>query len=126
MARDRDQRFQTAEEFAQALERYLVEERIMVARSSTGQLLKRVLGERIQQRREAIKRANQVLRTGGQPSLPEISGDISLGDLSMPFASLSGVSELSGSTDAGTSDVHRVIQHCGSNALRATCRSRTR
>ena len=107
LARDRDQRFQTAEEFAQALERYLVEERIMVARSSTGQLLKRVLGERIQQRREAIKRANQVLRTGGQPSLPEISGDISLGDLSMPFASLSGVSELSGSTDAGTSDVHR-------------------
>jgi serine/threonine protein kinase len=105
LARDRDQRFQTAEEFAQALDHYLVEERIMVARSSTGQLLRRVLGDRIQQRRDAIKRAHQVLRGGGQPSLPEIAGDIPLAEVSVPSASLSALSELSLTTDAGTSDV---------------------
>jgi len=92
LARDREQRFQTAEEFAQALDHYLVEERIMVARSSTGQLLKRVLGDRIQQR---------------QPSLPEIAGDIPFGDLSVPSGSLSGMSDLSLTTDAGTSEVHQ-------------------
>ncbi len=114
LARDREQRFQSAEEFAHALDHYLVEERIMVARSSTGQLLKRVLGERIQQRRDAIKRANQILREGGQPSLPEISGDIPLGDFSVPSASLSGLSELSLTTDAGTSDVQRGPGSLGS------------
>jgi serine/threonine protein kinase len=126
LARDRDQRFQSAEEFSQALERYLVEERIMVARSSTGQLLKRVLGERIQQRRSAIKQAHQTLRVGGQPSLPEIAGNISLTDVSVPSGSLSGLSELTGTTGGGTSDVHQGPGSLGSTPGPAVSAARPR
>jgi serine/threonine-protein kinase len=57
LARDVEHRYQTADELRVALERYLVDERIMVSRSSVGQLLRRVLGTRIEQRRDAIRDA---------------------------------------------------------------------
>jgi serine/threonine-protein kinase len=57
LERDVARRFQTAEQMQKALEAYLVEERIMVTRAGVGQLAKRVLGERIKQRRIALRHA---------------------------------------------------------------------
>ncbi len=57
LERDVNRRFQTAEQMQKALEAYLVEERIMVTRAGVGQLAKRVLGDRIKQRRVALRHA---------------------------------------------------------------------
>lgn len=65
LERDVDKRFATAEALQQALDRYLVAERILVSHAGVGGLAKRVLGERIQARRAAIRVA---LRKLGQPS----------------------------------------------------------
>lgn len=55
LERDVDRRFQTANELRAALEGYLVEELILVSHAGVGALVKRVLGPRIQQRRDAIR-----------------------------------------------------------------------
>ena len=47
LARDLKRRFQTAREMSEALERYLVADRVMVSPASVGQLVRRVLGSRI-------------------------------------------------------------------------------
>jgi serine/threonine-protein kinase len=59
--RDIDRRYQTAEEFRDALEGYLVEERILVPAAGVKGLLKRVLGSRIEQRRQQIRGAIKAL-----------------------------------------------------------------
>ncbi len=62
LERDLDRRFQSAKELQDALEGYLKSERIVVARSGIGSLLKRVLGTRIEQRRKAIRAALKVVQ----------------------------------------------------------------
>lgn len=57
LERDVNERFQTAAEFRDALEHYLKEERIMVSPAGVGQLVKRVLGPRIEQQRQALREA---------------------------------------------------------------------
>ena len=57
LTRDVNERFQTAAEFRDALEQYLKEERIMVSPAGVGQLVKRVLGPRIEQQRQALRDA---------------------------------------------------------------------
>jgi serine/threonine protein kinase len=57
LARNVSERFQTADEFRDALERYLKDERIMVSHAGVGQLVKRVLGSRIEQQRQALREA---------------------------------------------------------------------
>jgi serine/threonine protein kinase len=57
LMRDVNERFQTAAEFRDALEQYLKEERIMVSPAGVGQLVKRVLGPRIEQQRQALREA---------------------------------------------------------------------
>jgi serine/threonine-protein kinase len=59
LERDLDRRYQTADEMREALERYLVDARIMVSRASVAQLLKKVLGTRLLQQRDAIREALQ-------------------------------------------------------------------
>lgn len=53
--RDPIQRFQTAEALQEALERYLVEQRILVSHASVAQLVRRVLGTRIEQLRQNLR-----------------------------------------------------------------------
>jgi serine/threonine protein kinase len=67
-----DERHQSADELRVALERYLVQERTLVSTGSVSALLKRVLGQRLQERREAINQA-LVATTGHANSdlLPE-------------------------------------------------------
>jgi hypothetical protein len=55
LERDIDERYQTAEELQRDLEAYLKHERIVVPRAGVAALLKRVLGERIEQRRKAVR-----------------------------------------------------------------------
>jgi eukaryotic-like serine/threonine-protein kinase len=57
LARNVNERFQTAAEFRDALEHYLKDERIMVSHAGVGQLVKRVLGSRIEQQRQALREA---------------------------------------------------------------------
>lgn len=57
LERDVQKRFQTAEELQHALESYLKAERVVVPRAGIANLLKKVLGGRIEQRRKAIRSA---------------------------------------------------------------------
>ena len=57
LARNVNERFQTAAEFRDALEHYLKDEHTMVSPAGVGQLVKRVLGSRIEQQRQALREA---------------------------------------------------------------------
>jgi eukaryotic-like serine/threonine-protein kinase len=57
LERDVWKRFQTAADFADALEQYLRDERILVSHAGVGQLVRRVLGTRIDQQRDAVQKA---------------------------------------------------------------------
>ncbi len=94
LARDVNERFQTAEELRIALDRYLINERILVPEAGVGRLLKRVLGTRIEQQREAIREALRAVdghvETGLVPSestaLLDGPLDVSLSGKSSPFS----------------------------------------
>ncbi len=57
LERDLSKRYQTARQMSEALERYLVEDRVMVSPASVGQLVRRVLGSRIETQRQALREA---------------------------------------------------------------------
>ncbi len=57
LARNVNERFQTAAEFRDALEHYLKDEHTMVSPAGVGQLVRRVLGSRIEQQRQALREA---------------------------------------------------------------------
>jgi serine/threonine-protein kinase len=57
LTRSVSERFQTADELRDALEHYLKDARIMVSHAGVGQLVKRVLGSRIEQQRQALREA---------------------------------------------------------------------
>lgn len=97
LERDPARRFQTAEEMGQELERYLVADRTLVSRAGVAQLLKRVIGSRIEQRRAAIRAALQLVDGNASSNLvPAASVDPrltmpSVTELSSPSASFSPV-----------------------------------
>lgn len=84
--RNPDQRYQTAQEFEQDLTNYLYEERILVSHAAVAQLLRRVIGQRIEKRREVIQRIIQAV--DGQLMIGEVGPHqlAALADLS-PMAS---------------------------------------
>jgi serine/threonine protein kinase len=104
LERDRNRRFQTAEEFAQALDRYLVEQRVMVARASVGRLLRRVLGDRIDARRQNIRGALQALKEGKAEELVAAASGPRAREFSLPSMqqSATGTSHVGTSTTATT------------------------
>ncbi|MBN2195563.1 MAG: serine/threonine protein kinase [Polyangiaceae bacterium] len=57
LSRSRRERFQSARDFQRALERYLKDERIVVPRAGIAGLLRKVLGDRIEARRQAVRGA---------------------------------------------------------------------
>jgi eukaryotic-like serine/threonine-protein kinase len=85
LARDRDQRYQTAQELQVALEQYLVGERVAVSHASVGKLVRKVLLPRLEQQDEALKRAlveaDGMVRAG---LLPEAGGHDSNSRTSRP------------------------------------------
>jgi eukaryotic-like serine/threonine-protein kinase len=74
LERDLSKRYQTAQHMSEALERYLVEDRVMVSHASVGQLVRRVLGSRIETQRQALREAltasDGVVAAGLVPELP--------------------------------------------------------
>jgi hypothetical protein len=74
LERDLGKRFQTARQMSEALERYLVEDRVMVSHASVGQLVRRVLGSRIETQRQTLREAltasDGVVAAGLVPDLP--------------------------------------------------------
>lgn len=80
LERELSRRFQTARELSEALERYLVQDRVMVSHASVGQLVRRVLGSRIETQRQALREAltasDGVVAAGlvpDQPAAPDRS-----------------------------------------------------
>jgi serine/threonine protein kinase len=71
LERDIERRFQTAEDFQNALEQYLVNERMLVSQASVGQLVRRVLGGHLATQNDAIRAAlvaaDGMLRAGLVP-----------------------------------------------------------
>jgi eukaryotic-like serine/threonine-protein kinase len=57
LERDPKKRYQTAEALREALERYLVEERIVVSHGSVAQLVRRVLAPRVEALRQSLREA---------------------------------------------------------------------
>jgi serine/threonine protein kinase len=125
LSRSRRERFQTARDFQRALERFLKNERIVVPRAGLAALLKRVLGARIEMRREAVRVALHEL--AGRPglvsqeaafvaadaeseSIPSGLTDLSkLEELGLSPSQISKVTELTGSfAGHGPAQPHRI------------------
>jgi serine/threonine protein kinase len=78
---NKEARFQTALELREALERYLVEDRIMVSQAGVGALVRRVLGGRIEALRQELSEAlvarDGVLNAALIPQSPAGTGSFS-------------------------------------------------
>lgn len=81
LERDVSRRYQTAEELREALDRFLVEERILVSPAGVGRLVSRVLGARIEQLRQSLSEAlvaqDGLLRGDLIPEIPATSASSS-------------------------------------------------
>ena len=81
LQRDRSLRFQTALELREALERYLVDERILVSHAGVGGLVRRVLGSRIESLRQELSEAlvarDGLLNAALIPKSPASTGSFS-------------------------------------------------
>ncbi len=101
LQRDPVKRYQTAEELQTALEGFLKKERIVVPRAGIANLLKKVLGVRLEQRRKAIRAALRAL-DGQSTSLPGTETPF----VSSPeHASVTGVSAVTSGTGSGISAI---------------------
>jgi hypothetical protein len=88
--RDIDKRYQTADDLRDALETYLVEQRIVVPSAGVKGLLRRVLGSRIDQRRQQIRAAIRAL-DGSNPGMTLVSEESVLTDADAISVSVSQV-----------------------------------
>ena len=81
LQRDKQTRFQTALDLRESLERYLIEDRILVSHAGVGSLVRRVLGTRIatvrQQVTEALVAVDGRLNAGLVPQSPASTGSFS-------------------------------------------------
>lgn len=115
LSRSRRERFQTARDLQRALERYLKDEHIVVPRAGLAALLKRVLGERIETRRAAVRRALSELAgrhelVPADPAFQKLDGD--------PESIPSGLTDLSKLRAMGLSpsQISKVTELTGSFA----------
>ncbi len=104
LARNPNDRFQTAALLRDALEHYLKDERILVSHAGVGQLVRRVLGSRIEQQRQGLREALTVadgtvlnglvpeLSATADSSASGVSTALTLGSRSEPPTSPSQVS----------------------------------
>lgn len=105
LTRDPTKRYQTAQEFQRALDGYLKSERVVVPAAGIANLLKKVLGERIEQRRKAIRSVLKGLDTPSGLSQREVP-DAQFVPVPGEPVSVTGVSAItSGSGVSGVSSV---------------------
>jgi serine/threonine-protein kinase len=100
-----ERRYQTAQELAEDLRRYLKSERVVVAQSGLAGLMKRVLGERIEQRRKAVRAALKALGTGQTAPSDLLSGELAFTPTGKDRITVSGVSSVSSVTGSGLSNI---------------------
>lgn len=105
LERDVDKRYQTALDLCKDLDQYLKEERIVVAQAGVAQLLKRVMGTRIEQRRRALRATLRAL--GGHSTTTDLlSSDPAFTPTGMnrqgEFDAPGGPSSLSGMSPPGS------------------------
>ena len=103
LERDISARYQTAAEFEQDLHAYLKAERLIVPQSGVAGILKRVLGERIEQRRKAVRASLKVLGSGSAPSAQLLPNDPAFTPTGKDRITVSGVSGVTGSGLSGLS-----------------------
>jgi serine/threonine-protein kinase len=102
LQRDPQARYQTAQELEGDLRRYLKSQRIVVAQSGVANLLKRVVGDRIEQRRRAVRSALKSLTPGAHaPDL--ISNEPVFTPTGRDKITITGVSVVTGSGLSGVS-----------------------
>lgn len=113
LERDPNRRFQTSEEFGQALDAHLVRERVLVSHAAVAKLLERVVGKRIEKRREVIASISRALdaETGGSGP-PAGSEFLTLGYSSWP-------------TESGTGTVSSTSLPASDSALGVAARTTT-
>jgi serine/threonine-protein kinase len=95
-------RYQTALEFEQDLRTYLKSQRILVPESGIAALLKRVIGQRIEQRRKAVRSAVKTLGAGG-PAAELISSEPVFTPTGREKITVTGVSVVTGTGLSGLS-----------------------
>jgi serine/threonine-protein kinase len=94
--RNADQRYQSAQELAEDLRGYLKAERVVVAQNALSGLMKRVLGERIEQRRKAVRAALRALSTGQASQSELLASDPAFTPTGQDRQAITGVSSVSG------------------------------
>jgi eukaryotic-like serine/threonine-protein kinase len=96
-------RYQTAAEFEHDLHAYLKAERLIVPQSGVAGILKRVLGERIEQRRKAVRASLKALSSGAVPAAQLLPNDPAFTPTGKDRITVSGVSTVTGSGLSGLS-----------------------
>src|SRR6185369_1945259 len=108
LERNVDARYQSAQALAEDLRAYLKSERIVVAQSGLAGLMKRVLGERIEQRRKAVRAALKALGSGQAPPTDLLSNELAFtptGKDRITVSGVSSVSQVSSVTGSGLSNI---------------------
>ena len=130
LERNVSERYQTAAEFEHDLRAYLKSERLIVPQSGVAGILKRVLGERIEQRRKAVRASLKALSSGAVPAAQLLPNDPAFTPTGRDRITVSGISTvtgtglsgLSGLSSAGTSPslvAHSPFEHSQAGVRRA-------
>ena len=98
-------RYQTAAEFEHDLRAYLKSERLIVPQSGVAGILKRVLGDRIEQRRKAVRASLKALNSGAVAASELLSNDPAFTPTGKDRITVSGVSTVTGTGLSGLSGV---------------------
>ncbi len=96
-------RYQTAAELEHDLRAYLKSERLIVPQSGVAAILKRVLGERIEQRRKAVRASLKALTSGALPSAQLLPNDPAFTPTGKDRITVSGISTVTGTGLSGIS-----------------------
>jgi serine/threonine-protein kinase len=102
LERDPQARYQTAAELELDLRNYLKSQRIVVAQSGIANLLKRVVGQRIEQRRKAVRSALKSVTPGAAPQ-ELLSSEPAFTPTNQDRITVSGVSVVTGTGLSGVS-----------------------
>ena len=96
-------RYQTAAELEHDLRAYLKAERLIVPQSGVAGILKKVLGERIEQRRKAVRASLKALTSGAVPTAQLLPNDPAFTPTGKDRITVSGISTVTGTGLSGLS-----------------------
>ncbi len=96
-------RYQTSAELEHDLRAYLKSERLIVPQSGVAGILKKVLGERIEQRRKAVRSSLKALTSGAVPTAQLLPNDPAFTPTGKDRITVSGISTVTGTGLSGLS-----------------------